>query len=135
MSHYNILDSTAKYALEYLNELSDRKVFPAQSSLQQLENFSDSLPAAGRDHEEILQQLHTAGSQNTVATNGGRYFGSLSDCGQEGLVPLSTVGRTTATGGDRPRSGSCTRPAVGRRAHWKPALHAGTRDYGTLPAA
>ena len=75
MSHYNILNHTAKYALEYLNELSDRKVFPTESSLQQLENFSNSLPAEGRDHEKILQQLHTAGSQNTVATNGGRYFG------------------------------------------------------------
>lgn len=75
MSHYNILNSATRYALDYLNELPDRRVFPSSESLQELAKFSNTLPAEGIDLEEIVEQLHTIGSKNTVATNGGRYFG------------------------------------------------------------
>jgi len=75
MPHYNILDSAARYALDYLNEIPERRVFPSPESLEQLHQFSNALPDEGINQEEILQQLHAIGSQNTVATNGGRYFG------------------------------------------------------------
>lgn len=75
MPQYHILKSAAKYAMDYLNKLPGRRVFPSESSLQHLENFSNVLPYEGTDHELILQQLHAIGSKNTVATNGGHYFG------------------------------------------------------------
>jgi glutamate/tyrosine decarboxylase-like PLP-dependent enzyme len=75
MSHYNILDDAAKYAMNYLDEIGNRRVFPSTTSLQQLQEFSTSLPGNGEESKQILEQLNKIGSQNTVVTNGGRYFG------------------------------------------------------------
>jgi glutamate/tyrosine decarboxylase-like PLP-dependent enzyme len=75
MSHYNILDDAAKYAMNYLDEIGNRRVFLSTTSLQQLQEFSTSLPGNGEESKQILEQLNKIGSQNTVVTNGGRYFG------------------------------------------------------------
>jgi len=75
MSDYNILDDAAKYAMNYLDEIGNRRVFPSTTSLQQLQEFSTSLPGNGEESKQILEQLNKIGSQNTVVTNGGRYFG------------------------------------------------------------
>jgi glutamate/tyrosine decarboxylase-like PLP-dependent enzyme len=75
MSHYNILDDAAKYAMNYLDEIGNRRVFPSTTSLQQLQEFSTSLPGNGEESKQIVEQLNKIGSQNTVVTNGGRYFG------------------------------------------------------------
>lgn len=75
MSHYNILEHAAKYAMNYLDDIGDRRVFPSTKALQQLQQFLPSLPVNGEGNNRILEQLHKIGSQNTVATNGGRYFG------------------------------------------------------------
>lgn len=75
MSHYHLLNKTAHYALDYLNELPDRRVFPDEASLKELENFPASLPVEATSAEEVLRQLNSIGSKTTVATNGGRYFG------------------------------------------------------------
>ena len=85
MSQYKILDQAAKYAIDYLNVLPGRRVFPSDAALEQLQNFSSSLPMDGSSDENILQQLNVIGSQNTVATNGGRYFGFVFG----GTVPAS----------------------------------------------
>ena len=75
MSDYNILNDAAKYAMNYLDEIGNRRVFPSTTSLQQLQEFSTSLPGNGEESKQVLEQLHKIGSQNTVVTNGGRYFG------------------------------------------------------------
>jgi len=75
MSEYNILDDAAKYAMNYLDEIGNRHVFPSTTSLQQLQEFPTSLPVNGEESKQVLEQLHKIGSQNTVVTNGGRYFG------------------------------------------------------------
>lgn len=75
MPDYKILHSAAKHALNYLNELPERRVFPDTTSLEKLQTFSFPLPEQSTDAENILELLHQAGSPNTVATNGGRYFG------------------------------------------------------------
>ena len=75
MSHYKILEQAAKHAIDYLNALPGHRVFPSDDNLEQLQNFSPSLPVNGISGENILEQLHVIGSQNTVATSGGRFFG------------------------------------------------------------
>jgi glutamate/tyrosine decarboxylase-like PLP-dependent enzyme len=75
MEHYKILNTAAKYALNYLGELPARRVFPDQASLSLLEQLSIPLPESGVHIEEVIDKLHVIGSPNTVASNGGRYFG------------------------------------------------------------
>ena len=75
MTQYKILNSTAKYAMDYLEQLPQKRVFPDKESLQQLDQLSASLPDEATDMQQILDQLYSIGSQNTVASNGGRYFG------------------------------------------------------------
>ncbi|HLG41325.1 MAG TPA: pyridoxal-dependent decarboxylase [Chitinophagaceae bacterium] len=75
MSHYTILHSAAQYSMDYLDNLGERRVFPSEGSLKNLEKFSFPLPDESTSESEILHLLHTTGSQNTVASNGGRYFG------------------------------------------------------------
>jgi len=75
MLKYNILHDAAKYAHDYLNRLENRRVFPSEPSIQQLKNLTSSLPLLGKGDEQVLKDLHTIGSENTVATNGARYFG------------------------------------------------------------
>lgn len=75
MSHYNILHAATQYGIEYLDSLNQRRVFPSREALQQLEHLSFPLPDEGLNDAAVLERLHTVGSQNTVASNGGRYFG------------------------------------------------------------
>jgi glutamate/tyrosine decarboxylase-like PLP-dependent enzyme len=75
MSQYSILDLAAKYSVDYLSELKDRRVFPDEASLRELQKLSMPLPESATDPAEVIQVLNTIGSKNTVASNGGRYFG------------------------------------------------------------
>ena len=85
MKHYSILNSAAKYALDYLDELPKRRVFPGAESLQMLNKFSMPLPDSGTSAEEVIDLLTSAGNANTVATNSGRYFGFVFG----GTIPAS----------------------------------------------
>ena len=75
MEAYTILDAAAKNAQDYLRALPGRRVFPDPASLEKLETFSFTLPDAATKAEEVIDLLHRIGSVNTVASNGGRYFG------------------------------------------------------------
>jgi len=97
MSQYNILERATTYAMQYFEELSHRRVFPTTASLPLLENFSSSLPVNGEEADKIVEQLHKIGSQNTVATNGGRYFGFVFG----GAVPASLAANWLATAWDQ----------------------------------
>lgn len=72
---YEVLNAAAKHAINYLDELPGRRVFPDKDSLAKLAELSMSLPELGSNAEEVIEKLNTIGSVNTVATNGGRYFG------------------------------------------------------------
>jgi glutamate/tyrosine decarboxylase-like PLP-dependent enzyme len=97
MSHYNILNSAAKYAMDYLEELPQKRVFPTKESLKQLNQLSASLPEHATDMEQLLAQLHTIGSQNTVTSNGGRYFGFVFG----GTLPASLAASWLVTAWDQ----------------------------------
>jgi glutamate/tyrosine decarboxylase-like PLP-dependent enzyme len=75
MNEANLLNLTKDYAVQYLEALPNRRVFPDKSSLEELKKFSIALPTSPTAPEKVLEMLNTIGSHNTVATNGGRYFG------------------------------------------------------------
>jgi len=70
-----VLAKAAQCASEYLTSLYDRRVFPSDEALTQLEALSDELGDQGADPVEIIDLLHRVGSPATVASAGGRYFG------------------------------------------------------------
>ncbi|MEO6719034.1 MAG: aminotransferase class V-fold PLP-dependent enzyme [Ferruginibacter sp.] len=75
MVENKILNIAKEYATRYLEELPTRRAFPDPDSLRLLEQLSIPLPEASKDPEAVLEILNTIGSVNTVASNGGRYFG------------------------------------------------------------
>jgi glutamate/tyrosine decarboxylase-like PLP-dependent enzyme len=75
MEKYKILNSAATHAIDYLKELPQRRVFPDKESLQKLHKLSVPLPETATNAKEVIDILNEIGSINTVATNGGRYFG------------------------------------------------------------
>ena len=75
MKDYKILSSVTTHALNYLEALPARRVFPDAKSLDKLREMSVPLPETAATTEEVITLLNEIGSINTVATNGGRYFG------------------------------------------------------------
>ena len=71
MKEYSILNSVTDYALQYLNGLGQRRVYPDKTSLAELEKFSFRLPESSTEAEEILgllnQQVPSILSPQTVA--------------------------------------------------------------------
>jgi glutamate/tyrosine decarboxylase-like PLP-dependent enzyme len=67
--------SRKNYAIKYLDELPVKRAFPDAAALNELEKLSIKLPGSATDSQEVLETLNRIGSPNTVASNGGRYFG------------------------------------------------------------
>ncbi len=97
LSDYKVLHSVSTHAINYLADLPDRRVFPSEESLQKLQQFSIPLPEYGTSSEEIIEQLNDFGSQNTVASNGGRYFGFVFG----GALPASLAANWMASTWDQ----------------------------------
>jgi glutamate/tyrosine decarboxylase-like PLP-dependent enzyme len=62
-------------ALNYLETVATRRVFPDHDALAALSAFDEPLSEHGCDAQETLALLDEVGSPATVATNGPRYFG------------------------------------------------------------
>lgn len=75
METSSLLEKVKEYAKEYLEELPQRRVYPAQESLNKLNEFSTPLPDAPTDPSKIIEQLYRIGSPNTMTSNSGRFFG------------------------------------------------------------
>jgi glutamate/tyrosine decarboxylase-like PLP-dependent enzyme len=97
MKDYQILNTASQKAMDYLDKLPERRVYPDEESMQKLKNFSVSLPDQALDGEKIIDQLHEYGSANTVATNGGRYFGFVFG----GTLPVSLAAGWISTAWDQ----------------------------------
>lgn len=97
MKEYAILDSAASYAGRYLDELRERRVYPDKGSLEELKRLPFKLPESKTETEDVLELLNSVGSVNTVATNGGRYFGFVFG----GVLPASLAANWLATAWDQ----------------------------------
>jgi glutamate/tyrosine decarboxylase-like PLP-dependent enzyme len=70
-----IFEQAKTYAFAYMDEVSERGVFPAQKAIDDLSVFDEPLSDESCDSAEILRLLHEYGSPATVTHTGGRYFG------------------------------------------------------------
>ena len=70
-----IFEQAKSYALDYLDGVFEREVFPTDEALDNLARFEEPLPDAPGDPQALLRMLHEAGSPATVAHTGGRFFG------------------------------------------------------------
>ena len=72
---FDYLQLAADYMQQYLQELPQRRVFPAAQQIKALDDFEVPLPQSGCAPQDVLKWLHQTGSPATVATAGGRYYG------------------------------------------------------------
>ena len=72
---HSLFERSKQYAVDYIEKIQDRRVFPDEKSLIDLDRFDEKLPDSPTNPHELLQMLHEYGSPATVAQTGGRYFG------------------------------------------------------------
>jgi glutamate/tyrosine decarboxylase-like PLP-dependent enzyme len=70
-----LLNDVAARAQRYLDDVAQRRVFPAPAALQGLEGFAIALQDEPLAAADVLAELDRIGSPATVASAGGRYFG------------------------------------------------------------
>ena len=80
-----IFEQAQSYAYDYIDQVTERSVFPGFDALKNLSDFAEELPRSIGNSAEILQQLHSIGSPGTIAQTGGRYFGFVNG----GAIPVS----------------------------------------------
>ena len=88
----SLLDKARQYASEYLDNSTDRHIYPTPDSLKELDIFDEQVPEHGATAHEILDLLHQHGSPNTIAQNSGRYFGFVNG----GILPASIASKWLA---------------------------------------
>ena len=92
MKSKEIFDQVKTYAFDYADTVCERKVFPTDDALANLNKFTDKLPQSTGDGSEILKLLNQYGAPATVAQTGGRYFGFVDG----GVIPVSLAARWLA---------------------------------------
>ena len=73
--YHDLLRATVDYALQYLDELNERGVFPTPDAITRLTELGGTLPESPSDPAEVIRLLDEIGSPATVASSGRRYFG------------------------------------------------------------
>ena len=84
-----IFEYAKECAIEYLDKIFDRNVFPADEAIKNLDKFIEEMPEVSSDALSIIKQLHQYGSSATVSQIGGRYFGFVNG----GVIPVSLATR------------------------------------------
>lgn len=83
------LEMANNYAIDYINNVDNMRVFPSQENLLKLKELDTPLDKLPQDIDSIVSMLHNIGSPNTVAQTGGRYFGFV--CG--GILPSALASK------------------------------------------
>jgi glutamate/tyrosine decarboxylase-like PLP-dependent enzyme len=89
----DLLNDAARRALAYLDDVRERRVYPADASVAALRALGGSFPESPGDPHLVLELLDRAASPATVATNAGRYFGFVNGA----ALPASTAATWLAT--------------------------------------
>ena len=110
MEYNSILETATKYATRYLEDLTGRSVFPGKTSLAELDKLEFPLPVESTGAGKVLDLLHSSGSPNTVASNGGRYFGFVFG----GTLPVSMAANWLAAAWDQNACFRVTSPVAAR---------------------
>ncbi len=92
-----LLHAAAERAINYLEGISERRVFPSPEDLGELVKLGGPLPENPEDPAEVLALLDRVGSPGTVAITGGRYFGFV--CG--GALPATVAANWLAAAWDQ----------------------------------
>jgi glutamate/tyrosine decarboxylase-like PLP-dependent enzyme len=105
-----LLDYTHERALQYIDAVFDRRVFPDAAAIEGLAAFDEALPDVPLDALDTIRLLDKAGSPATVATTGGRYFGFVTG----GSLPVATAADWLTTSWDQTGTMPANSPAVAK---------------------
>ncbi len=86
---WQLYEQAKNYALDYMQTVLDRPVFPEAEAIINLAAFREKLPDQPVDPYRVLEKLHQFGSPATVAQTGGRYFGFVNG----GIVPTALAAK------------------------------------------
>ena len=86
---WQLYEQAKNYALDYMQTVLDRPVFPEAAAIKNLAVFREKLPDQPADPYLVLEKLHQFGSPATVAQTGGRYFGFVNG----GIVPTALAAK------------------------------------------
>ena len=93
-----LLTQTVERAIQYLENLPHRTVFPTPQGLERLSELDFPLPGAPTPAQNVLTLLDEIGSPGTVASTGGRYFGFVTG----GTLPAALAANWLAGAWDQP---------------------------------
>ncbi|NUO02806.1 MAG: aspartate aminotransferase family protein [Saprospiraceae bacterium] len=93
MREKSIFEQAQQYALQYLEQVYDRNVFPTEKALLDLNHFEEGMPEASTDAASVISLLNQYGSPATTTILGGRYFGFVNGS----AVPAGLAAKNLAT--------------------------------------
>ncbi|MEP0883723.1 hypothetical protein NDI49_19400 [Trichocoleus sp. ST-U3] len=92
-----LLETTAQFAIRYLESLDARNVAPTAEAIANLIQFDEPLPNEPVEPELVLQQLDEIGSPASMAQAGSRFFGFVTG----GSLPAALAANWLAAAWDQ----------------------------------
>jgi glutamate/tyrosine decarboxylase-like PLP-dependent enzyme len=93
----SLLETAARRASKYLDDLQTRSVAPLPAALERLKSLNEPLPEGPQSPDAVLRRLDEIGSPATAASAGGRFFGFVVG----GALPITLAANWLATAWDQ----------------------------------